>query len=154
MDFAGRFAGDYPPPRDSIMNPEQIALIRGSWQLVVPMQDKAVEMFYARLFEIDPALRSMFLGDMDDQRRKVAVMLNLIVNKLDKPDELFPAAAALARRHVGYGVKGEHYDTVGAALLWTLATGLGQAFTDDVKAAWIAAYTVLCKVMIDAATMV
>jgi hemoglobin-like flavoprotein len=133
------------------MTPEQVALVQGSWQQVVPIKDKAAELLYGRLFEMDPALKSLFKGDMAQQGRKLTAMLTTIVNKLNRLDELVPAAQALGRRHAGYGVKEEHYATVGDAFLWTLRTGLGSAFNDDVKAAWIAAYTTLANVMIDAA---
>jgi hemoglobin-like flavoprotein len=133
------------------MTPEQIALVQGSWQQVVPIKDKAAELLYGRLFEMDPALKSLFKGDMAQQGRKLTAMLTTIVNKLNQLDELVPAAQALGRRHAGYGVKEEHYATVGDAFLWTLRAGLGPAFTDDVKSAWIAAYTTLANVMIDAA---
>jgi hemoglobin-like flavoprotein len=71
------------------------------------------------------------------------------VGKLDAPDELLPAVRALGKRHVGYGVIDEHYQLVGAALLWTLETGLGAAFTPEVKDAWTAVYTVLATTMIE-----
>ena len=44
-----------------------------------------------------------------------------------------------------------HYDTVGAALIWTLEAGLGDQFTDDVRDAWLAAYGLLSGVMQEAA---
>ncbi len=133
------------------MTSEQIALVQGSWRQVAAMGDKAIELFYARLFEVEPALRSMFPHDMAEQHRKLAAMLNTIVGKLERPDELVPMAQSLARRHVHYGVRSEHYAPVGSALLDTLAGGLGDAFTDDVRNAWIAAYTTLSSVMTEAA---
>jgi len=133
------------------MTPEQIALVQGSWQKVVPIKDKAAELLYGKLFELDPALQRLFKGDMREQGRKLTAMLNTIVSKLSHLDELVPAAQALGRRHAGYGVKEEHYATVGEAFLWTLSAGLGDAFTDDVKTAWTVAYTTLANVMIDAA---
>jgi hemoglobin-like flavoprotein len=78
-------------------------------------------------------------------------MLTTIVSQLNHLDELVPAAQALGRRHARYGVKEEHYATVGDAFLWTLGAGLGDDFTEDVKTAWITAYTTLSNVMIDAA---
>jgi hemoglobin-like flavoprotein len=62
-----------------------------------------------------------------------------------------PVVEDLGKRHVGYGVKAEHYDTVGAALLWTLAKGLGDAFTEEAKAAWTETYVTLATVMKTAA---
>lgn len=133
------------------MTPEQIALVQSSWQKVVPIRDKAAQLLYGRLFEIDPSLESMFKGDMTDQGRKLTAMLTTIVSQLNHLDELVPAAQALGRRHARYGVKEEHYATVGDAFLWTLGAGLGDDFTEEVKTAWITAYTTLSNVMIDAA---
>lgn len=51
------------------------------------------------------------------------------------------------QRHAGYGVVNAHYDIVGEALIWTLGRGLGDGFTDDVKNAWLTAYTLLAGTM-------
>jgi hemoglobin-like flavoprotein len=134
------------------MNSEQIALVQTSFALVLPIADSAAHLFYQRLFELDPALRPMFRGDMDEQGRKLMTMLKIAVNGLTRLDQLVPAVQALGRRHGAYGVRDEHYDTVGAALLWTLRLGLGVAFTAEVEAAWISAYTLLADTMKAAAT--
>jgi len=136
------------------MTPEQVALVQGSWENVVPIKEKAATLFYGKLFELDPELKPMFKGDMAEQGRKLMLMLNTVVTKLNKLDEIVPAVQSLGKRHVAYGVKDAHYDTVGAALLWTLGAGLGDAFTDDVKGAWTAAYTTLATAMKDAAASV
>jgi hemoglobin-like flavoprotein len=133
------------------MTPQQISLIQQSWAEVVPISDTAAGLFYQRLFVLDPEVRPMFKGDMREQGQKLMKMLGLIVNSLTRLDELVPVAQDLARKHVDYGVKPAHYDTVGAALLWTLEQGLGSKFSDEVKSAWTAAYGVLSQVMKDAA---
>jgi hemoglobin-like flavoprotein len=117
----------------------------------LPIQDTAAGLFYQRLFSLDPSVRPMFKGDMREQGKKLMKMLGLIVNSLTRLDELIPVAQEMAVRHVGYGVEAKHYDTVGAALLWTLEQGLGSKFTGEVKAAWAAAYGTLAQVMKDAA---
>jgi len=133
------------------MTPQQISLIQASWASVVPIQDTAAGLFYQRLFTLDPAVRPMFKGDMQEQGRKLMKMLGTVVNSLTRLDELVPVAQDMAKRHVGYGVQPAHYDTVGAALLWTLEQGLGSAFTDDTREAWATAYGTLAQVMKDAA---
>lgn len=133
------------------MTPHQISLIRNSWAAVVPIQDTAAGLFYQRLFTLDPDVRPLFRGDMQEQGRKLMKMLGVVVNSLDRLDELVPVAQDMARRHTGYGVQPAHYATVGAALLWTLEQGLGSAFGDDTREAWATAYGTLSKVMIDAA---
>lgn len=133
------------------MTPQQITLVQNSWADVVPVQDTAAGLFYQRLFSLDPSVRPMFKGDMREQGKKLMRMLGLIVNSLTRLDELIPVAQEMAVKHVGYGVEARHYDTVGAALLWTLEQGLGSKFTGEVEAAWAAAYGTLAQVMKDAA---
>lgn len=133
------------------MTPEQIKMVKASWEKVLPISEQAAELFYGKLFELDPELKSLFKSDMKEQGRKLMSMINTAVNSLTALEQVVPAVQAMGRRHVGYGVKDEDYDTVGAALLWTLGQGLGDAFTDEVKEAWTVTYTVLANTMKDAA---
>jgi len=133
------------------MSPEKIALVRGSWQKVLPIKEAAAELFYGRLFELDPSLRPMFKGDMAEQGAKLMTMLNMVVNSLDNLEPLLGAVEHLGRRHVANGVTESHYDTVGNALLWTLEKGLGEHFTPATRDAWTHAYGTLASVMKQAA---
>ncbi len=133
------------------MTPEQIELVRESWAKVRPISEQAAELFYGRLFELDPALKPLFKGDMKTQGGKLMTMLHTAVTGLTRLEAIVPAVQALGRRHVDYGVKEADYDTVGAALLWTLGQGLGEGFTPEVEAAWTEAYTVLSTTMKEAA---
>ncbi|WP_376098907.1 globin family protein [Roseomonas sp. CCTCC AB2023176] len=134
------------------MTPEQIELVKRSFAKVVPIKETAAALFYGRLFEVDPALRALFRDtDMVEQGRKLMATLGFVVMNLGHPGSVVPAAQGLARRHVGYGVREEHYATVGAALIWTLRQGLGEAFTPAVEDAWTAAYAMLSGAMIEAA---
>jgi hemoglobin-like flavoprotein len=132
------------------VTPRQVSLVQGSFAQVVPMAPQAAELFYARLFELAPQVQPLFTGDMKEQGRKLMAMLATVVNGLNRLDTLVPAAQQLARRHVGYGALPEHYPVVGAALLDTLAKGLGDEFTPEVRDAWATAYGVLSGVMIEA----
>ncbi len=115
------------------MSPEQRQLVRDTWQQVGPIADTASALFYDRLFEIDPDIRTLFRhADMAGQRRKLVAAIGTVVDEIDRIDALIPMIAALGRRHAGYGVTDAHYDTVGAALLWTLEKGLGDAWTPAV----------------------
>jgi hemoglobin-like flavoprotein len=133
------------------MTPEQIFLVQRSWKQVLPIADTAAEMFYTKLFSLDPSVKPLFKGDMKTQGRKLMAMIGTAVGGLTQLDTIVPAVQDLGRRHVKYGVKDSHYDTVGGALLWTLEHGLGDAFTPDVKAAWTTVYGVLSTTMKDAA---
>ena len=133
------------------MTPEQIALVQESFKKVVPIKEAAAGLFYDRLFTLDPSLRSLFKGDMEEQGRKLMAMFATAVGGLTRLESIVPAVEALGQRHGEYGVQPIHYGTVGEALLWTLEQGLGEAFTDDVKDAWVAAYGILSSTMIAAA---
>jgi len=128
-----------------------VILVRDSFRKIVPIADQAAALFYARLFELDPSLRPLFRGDMQEQGRKLMTMLATAVAGLEKLDAIVPAVRQLGARHSGYGVRAEHYATVGAALLWTLEKGLGPEFTPEVRAAWTTTYTLLANTMKDAA---
>lgn len=133
------------------MTPDQVRLIQDSFKKVQPIADQAAALFYDRLFTIAPHLQPLFTGDMKEQGRKLMTMLGVVVAGLERLDKLVPAVQELGRRHRGYDVQPGHYQTVGAALLWTLEQGLGGDFTADVRHAWAAAYNVLASVMIEAA---
>jgi hemoglobin-like flavoprotein len=129
------------------MNAEQIRLVQESFEKVVPIADAAAALFYGRLFDLDPALESLFKGDMVEQGRKLMQMIGVAVKSLDRLEQVLPAVCALGARHAGYGVRARDYDTVGRALIWTLKKGLGDGFTPEVEAAWAATYAALAGVM-------
>jgi hemoglobin-like flavoprotein len=133
------------------MNPSQVKLVQESFAKVAPISEQAAVIFYDRLFEVAPAVKAMFPADMTEQRKKLMGMLAAVVNGLTNLESILPAASALAKRHVGYGAKPEHYPVVGGALLWTLEKGLGEAWTPAVAAAWTAAYSTLSSFMISEA---
>ena len=133
------------------MTPDQVKLVQQSFAKVAPISETAAVLFYDRLFEVAPPVKAMFPADMTEQRRKLMTMLAAVVNGLGDLPSILPAASALAKRHVGYGAKAEHYPVVGATLLWTLEKGLGDGWTPDVAAAWTAAYGTLSGFMISQA---
>lgn len=133
------------------MKPEEINLVQSTWAQVVPIKEQAAELFYGRLFELDPSLEPLFKGDMKAQGQKRMAMIGTAVGGLTQPETIVPALRDLGRRHVGYGVQAQHYDTVGAALLWTLEKGLGPAFTPETRQAWAETYDLVAGVMKEAA---
>lgn len=133
------------------MTPVQIGHVRRSFALVEPIATQAAALFYDNLFTADPSLRKLFEGNMHQQGERLMTMIGAAVNLLDQPDNLVPVLRKLGARHVNYGVRDEHYATVGGALLKTLQQGLGAAYTDDVHTAWSALYRVVSHTMMDAA---
>ena len=133
------------------MNTDTINLVQQSFAQVRPNTVGAADLFYRRLFELDPYLRPLFTSDIGEQGVQLMDMIGVAVDGLDDLDALAPAVQDLGVRHRGYGVQPEHYDTVGEALLWTLEQGLGDAFTPEIQAAWAETYGLLASVMKDAA---
>jgi len=132
------------------MNTLQKELVQTSFAQVRPIAEAAAALFYRRLFELDPALRPLFKGEMEEQGRKLMDMLGLAVKGLDRPEALLPALATMGRRHAGYGVKEQDYETVGEALLWTLEQGLGPGFTPEIREAWTVLYKLVADTMLAA----
>ena len=133
------------------MTPQQIGLVQQSFSQVLTIKEQAAALFYERLFTIDPSTRPLFRSDLRAQGAKLMAAMGTVVRSLTRLDTILDDIRALARRHVHYGVSEQHYQSVGAALLWTLEQGLGSAFTPDVRNAWAAAYEVLSNAMIEAA---
>lgn len=130
------------------MTPQQETLIRETWRQVTPIADAAAGMFYNRLFEIEPAARDLFHAtDMARQRRAVIEALTFVVDELGKPEALLPVLRDLGRRHAAYGLRDAHFEAVGAALLWTLAQGLGPDWSPKAEAAWTEAYGLVAAAM-------
>nr|VFK62948.1 MAG: Hemoglobin-like flavoprotein [Candidatus Kentron sp. UNK]VFK70669.1 MAG: Hemoglobin-like flavoprotein [Candidatus Kentron sp. UNK] len=134
-----------------MMTPTQIALVKNTWKKVESIADVAAQLFYGRLFELDPSVRLLFTGDMKEQGAKLMKMIGVAVNAVDEIDTIIEAVRSSGRRHVGYGVEEKHYETVGEALLWTLEKGLGDEFTPEVKDAWAVLYNEVASIMKDAA---
>jgi len=122
------------------MTVQQSLLIRKSFALVEEHRHIDALVFYRRLFTLAPELRPLFRTDIEKQAAKLTDMLSLLIAKLDRPASLEAELLELGARHVAYGVKDEHYEVVGRALLDMLAEVCGAAFTPEVRAAWTALY--------------
>jgi hemoglobin-like flavoprotein len=132
------------------MTPEKIALVKESWAAVAPISNVAADLFYTKLFELDPSLKSLFPEDMKEQKKKLMQTIAYCVHGLNDLGEIVPAVQALGKRHKDYHVKASQYPTVGSALIWTLQQGLGEKFTPELKDAWIEVYGILSSTMIQA----
>ncbi|MCI0506523.1 MAG: globin domain-containing protein [Gammaproteobacteria bacterium] len=133
------------------MTPEQKKLVQSTFKEVAPIAETAAKLFYSKLFELDPKLKALFKGDMEEQGRKLMKIIGVAVNGLDKLEEIVPVVEGMGKRHVAYGVEDKDYNTVGTALLWTLKQGLDGAFTSEVEEAWTVVYTLLADTMKNAA---
>ena len=123
------------------MTPDQVHLIRHSFAEMSRYDHIAALIFYRKLFEIDPSLRRLFVGDIEEQAKKLTDMLGVLISMLESPPGMEMELRAMGVRHAGYGVNDEHYGIVAEALLGMLAEVLGHAFTPGMKAAWCALYS-------------
>ena len=129
------------------MTPQQVDLLQRTWRSVLPIADTATELFYGKLFSLDPKLQRLFKNDMKEQGRNLTAMISVAVGALAHPERITLAMRELGRRHAAYGVRADHYATVRVALLWMLEKCLGEAFTPEVKGAWSDAYALLACTM-------
>ncbi len=130
------------------MTPDQINIVRSTWEKVVPIADTAADLFYNRLFEIDPKLRRLFeTTNFAAQKKKLLQALATAIASLDALDKLAPQLVELGRRHATYGVIDSDYEAVGSALIWTLQQGLGDDWSGDAEAAWSAVYGLVAEAM-------
>lgn len=129
---------------------QETRVLRDTWSRVA-QRDNAAELFYGKLFELDPGLREFFPRDMRAQRMKLTATLEHVVSCLDRFDVLVDEVRALGRRHRDYGATALDYSTVGDALLWTLEHGLGEAWTSEAERAWEKTFTLLSQTMVRAA---
>jgi hemoglobin-like flavoprotein len=135
-----------------MMTKEQILLVKKSWRVFRNIDPALVgDLFYSKLFADNPSVKKMFPTDMAQQYVKLIDMLSAVVSRLEHLDTLSEEIAAMARRHVHYGVRPAHYKLVGKALMWTLEKGLGKDWNEELRVAWQTCYTLLSDTMINAA---
>lgn len=134
------------------MTNEQVKIIRNTWRSLQGIDATLLgDVFYSRLFLKEPSLRKMFQVPREVQAKKLIDMLDMIVSRLDRLNEVSESIRQLGQRHVGYGVKPKHYEEVGKALLWSISKGLGKDWNTEVEAAWAACYATLTSAMLEAA---
>ncbi|EKV03296.1 hemoglobin-like flavoprotein [Leptolyngbya sp. PCC 7375] len=129
-----------------------VELLEQSFALVAPKADDLVSTFYDHLFTDYPDARPLFEHtDMAKQKQMLKGGLVMVVENLRKPDILSKALKGLGARHVKYGALPAHYPLVGNSLLKTLEQYAGDAWTSDVKDAWVGAYGAITELMLEGA---
>jgi len=129
---------------------EDIDLVQHSFMRIEPLSMVVGRTFYERLFETNPEIKPLFKGDLESQGEQLMDMIGTAVAGLDDLEKLIPILQELGARHRKYGVEVSHYGAVAEALIWTLEQGLADAFTPDIRAAWVNVYGVLAETMITA----
>jgi hemoglobin-like flavoprotein len=122
--------------RMNAVTKQQRRLVQESLPEIQELSGPIGQLFFGRLFEMDPSLRAMFHQDIALQSKKVMDVLTSVVARLDHFDEFEPEIRALGQRHTGYGVRPDHYDLLNNALIWALGRALDSEFYPELKAAW------------------
>ena len=125
-------------------------IIKTTWSYVIAQPEIAGEIFYEKLFELDPALQAMFPQDMQQQVQKLIDMITYMVSRMQKMPDIQKDIDAMAVRHAGYGVLDAHYATVGAALLSMLENRLENKWDQESRQAWTELYDIWASSMIRA----
>ena len=73
------------------MTKEDITLIQRSWHTIDPVKRVAAELFYVKLFELDPTLKLLFSDDMKLREQKFMQLMDATINGLERADVLMPA---------------------------------------------------------------
>ena len=123
------------------MTPEQVDLIRKSFDAIWPMNRDIADLCYSRLFELAPDARALFTSDMERQRGKLMDMIAALVGSVDQPALFQSLAAHSGRQHARFGVQPSHYAALGEALIWSLECKCGASFTPELRESWRALYT-------------
>jgi len=134
------------------MTPGEADTVQTTWRAVLPVGGTFAELFYGRLFAVDPALKKLFRDDPIEQGRNLTAMLSVVAANVDKPERITLALRHLGRRHVTYGIKPRDFASFEDALLFALEHALIDVFTPEVKAAWQAAYALVSSAMLEAFT--
>lgn len=130
------------------MNSDARLRIRNSMDLLVGTEQTFALLFYGKLFELDPSARALFHNDLDAQGAKLMKTLRVLCNSLENLESLLPTLREMGRKHAGYGVRLDQYDTVRIALLWTFAQALGPNFAPATRDAWQNTLDAVCAAMI------
>ena len=130
-----------------ILEPDDIVRLRDSFAALIPDSEKAADIFYTDLFQRAPHVRALFTTDPFEQGQKFMMMLAAIVDGLTRPEKLVADCQALGRRHVGYGVKAEHFNVVGESLIYALERVLNEKFTPEIRISWVKLYRLVSNCM-------
>jgi hemoglobin-like flavoprotein len=136
------------------MTPEQKWMVRRSFPAIATLSRAISMLFYGRLFQVDPSLRPMFKQDIEVQGRKLMDMLSALMSHIDSIEDMIPLLKALGQRHVGYGVRPEHYPLVANSLIWAIAMALDEEFDPELRNAWKTLIELVAGVMKEGAAEV
>ena len=133
------------------MTPEQVDLIRNSFDAMWSMRGDIADLCYSRFFELAPDARNLFPSDMERQRVKLMDMIAALVGSLDQRALFQSLATHSGRQHARFGVQPSQYAALGEAFIWSLECKFGASFTAELRESWRALYAKVQAEMLHAA---
>lgn len=116
-----------------------------------PVAVHVADLFYDRLFELDPSLEELFVEQDHVLRARFTRAVGSVVSTLDDIGALLPLLHEIGRRQGALGFRPGMYTTMGKALLWTFEQTLAEDFTAPVKDAWAALYAFVSSALMQGA---
>ena len=132
------------------MTPDQIELVRRSFDGLWPVRRKLAELFYSRFFKLAPEARRLFPDSMEKQNLKLMDALAAMVGALDRREIFQSVISHSARQHAQFGATPSHFVAFGEALMWGLQQQFGPAFTPELREAWSTLYDTIQSKMVGA----
>jgi hemoglobin-like flavoprotein len=133
------------------MTPEQVDLIRQSFDAMWPIRRDIADLCYGRFFELAPDARDLFPSDMERQRIKLMDMIAALVGSLEQRALFQSLVTHSGRQHARFGVQPSQYAAMGEALMWSLECKFGASFTPQLRESWRALYATVQVEMLRAA---
>ena len=127
------------------MNADQIDLIRSTWSAIHPSAHRVTQLFYARLFQLDPSLEPRIGRQSMARAQRLMSLMESAVGGLERMPALRRMLLVFGKRHAGCGVRPGDYATFGAAWLWAMGESLGQSFSPAARNAWTSFYGLVAR---------
>ena len=129
-------------------------MIQESFAKAKPAVFDIVERFYENLWDDHPETKALFkTTDMPAQKKALARALTFVVDHLQDDDKLSTYLKSMGSRHVNYGIREDHYEWIGQALLKTLGEAFGRLWTAELAENWAEAYRTIVILIKDGARL-
>lgn len=127
----------------SSLTHKQVLILRHSWEKLRPGSRRLTQALYERLFMQLPQVRHWFAEDMHEQSCKLAAVLNFVIGKLHRLEDIFPDLRDIGQKHSAFKIPIEWYDAVGDCLVTEIKLALSAEWNPEYQEAWTDLYSIL-----------
>jgi hemoglobin-like flavoprotein len=126
-----------------------VAVLRSSLEIVVERQPEFTPRFYEILFARFPQVQSLFgKNSRDNQAKMLQESIVAVMDHVEDAAWLTSTLGAMGAKHLSYGVEDHMYPWVGECLIATLGEIAGDAWTPEVRDAWVEAFGAISGLML------